>query len=156
MAQTSLVLDENTFKCLPHRCSALPWRWVFKGKEGENKNEGEMGWRGRGERRGQEVGKDDCLQRFSLCWFSLPSEGLLLSGGLAQPYGFFFSAIVFIFYHSGSQSWPPLKQDLEKTRGWRFRGRARLEVMTVGPALPCCPPWIQELPRFLQTHRALE
>lgn len=50
-----------------------------------------------GERRGQEVGKDDCLQRFSLCWFSLPSEGLLLSGGLAQPYGFSFLLSVFFF-----------------------------------------------------------
>lgn len=53
-----------------------------------------------GERRGQEVGKDDCLQRFSLCWFSLPSEGLLLSGGLAQPYGFSFLLSVFFFFIS--------------------------------------------------------
>ena len=96
-------------------------------KEGENKNEGKKGWRRRGERRGQEVGKDDCLQRFSLCWFSLPSEGLLLSGGLAQPYGFSFLLSVFFFYLSGSQSWPPLKQDLEKTEAPRV---APLEVMT--------------------------
>ena len=49
----------------------------------------------------------------------------------------FFSAIGFIFYLSGSQSWPPLKQDLEKTEAPRV---APLEVMTVGPVLPSCTP----------------
>lgn len=75
------------------------------------------------------MGKDDCLQRFSLCCFSLPSEGLLLSGGLAQPYGFSFllSFFFFFFYLSGSQSWPPFKQDLEKTEG------PRVEVQRTGP-----------------------
>ena len=58
------------------------------------------------------MGKDDCLQRFSLCWFSLPSEGLLLSGGLAQPYGFSF-LLSFLFFitvahnlgHHSSRTW---------------------------------------------------
>lgn len=74
------------------------------------------------------MGKDDCLQRFSLCWFSLPSRGPLLSGGLAQPYGFsFLLSVFFFFYLSGSQSWPPFKQDLEKTEG------PRVEVQEDGP-----------------------
>ena len=41
----------------------------------------------------------------------------------------FFSAIFFFFffYLSGSQSWPPFKQDLEKTEG------PRVEVQRTGP-----------------------
>ena len=107
----------------------------------------------KGREEGAGSGENDCLQRFSLLVLA-SFRGPFAVRRLGSALRLFFSAIGFIFYLSGSQSWPPLKQDLEKTEAPRV---ALLEVMTVGPVLPSCPPRIQEVvPRFSQIWRALE